>query len=156
MGRSVLLVKSGEGMVVRPKQMAVFAEEANQRFERHLADHLRERHGNLPVHTSTSTMPLKSIEDSDLLALVRECIDKARGWGLTWESSIAAFAVLMFLNGPDFDQQPAIRAELENRAVPADSLPDHVASAVPETVWQQVRADYHGGWQTKLGPGKSK
>ena len=141
-----LLRDSPSTMKIRPDQLAVFADRANAQFEHRLAAYLAQKHGNLIVYTKPALRRLRSIGVPELLPLVRHCIHRAKQWGMAWESSIAAFTVLMFINGPNFDQDPTVGAELQNPAVPADSLPDHLTKKIPELAWIRIRATYGRGW----------
>jgi len=133
-------------MEIRKDQLTTFKDRADAQFENRLTAHLSQRHGNLLVYTKPVPRRIRVLSLSELLPLVRVCIDRARRWGMAWESSIAAFTVLMFINGPNFDEDPAVRGELQNSAIPADSLPDHIAKAIPKTAWPRIRARYRHGW----------
>jgi hypothetical protein len=122
--------------------MAAFAAHTRVEFERRLADYLRAKHGRLLIPTPDGILPLGAIESTGLREMVAYGVRKARLYGMTWESALAAFTMMTLTVGPLFDEHPAVRSELRAREVPVNSIVDHARYAVSRNVWDDVRGDY--------------
>ena len=73
-------------MVIRRDQMDAFDGYAQGNFEQRLAEHVRTRYADRPVGTSAGACPVSGLSADCLLQMVRYSIDKAREYGITWES----------------------------------------------------------------------
>jgi len=80
--------------------------------------------------------------------MARFGVAKAKKYGLTWQSSLAGFTVLMFLYGPDFDRNPLVQRELTDATVPDEIRVDHLCAVIPDKVWDDIRRTQEpDGWQ---------
>lgn len=124
-------------ITVRQAQMNALQSAADEDFLRRCAEQLRERY---PALTNELTNEL-------LGKMVKQGIARARGHGLTWESSLFQFLELMLAIAPGFDDVPAIHARLQD--VSGTDL-DRMARLMNNTTfseWQQAAQEYYpGAW----------
>lgn len=81
----------------------------------------------------------RSLPDKLLFEMVRAGEDRARGHGLTWESSITAFVALMFEFSPNFDEHPRVAALLRDPLVDVNQRVRNLTRVVTHEVWREVR-----------------
>jgi hypothetical protein len=124
---------------IRSEQMEVFDAIRQRDFERQIAEHLKAQHGGIAIPTTNGPIAVSDLSTDNLVTMVRYCIAKARAYGVTWESGLAAYAVLAFRLGPNFDEHPAIRRELTNAAVPANSILDHLCCVISAKQWDEAK-----------------
>lgn len=130
-------------ITVQPHQMEALARQSERDFENRLIEHVRRtRRGQLKVPTPSGAITVAELPESKMREMVRCGIAKARRYGMTWQSSIAAFTVLMFDVGPNLDRHPVVHAELTHPDVPDQSRVEHLVAAVPPPVWHEVRKSY--------------
>jgi hypothetical protein len=114
---------------ISPRQMDAFAPLADALLVRRIVACARERDG---AWTSTP--------DSVLLARVADALQRARHHGLTWDISLADYALLDLDYGAAFARHPAVAAALDR--VTAAPQPDRafffIRSAVPQEVWNEL------------------
>ena len=80
-------------MQIRPDQMEPFQHQSQQAFEERLTAHIRERYGACLVMTSEGVFQVSELTEDCVLNMIVESINRARAYGLTWESSTAAYTV---------------------------------------------------------------
>jgi hypothetical protein len=129
-------------LTIRSTQMATLDQQAEQVFVHQLADYLRNTHANVTVRTPVATVPIAEMTAPALLELVSIGVDRARTYQLTWQSSLAAFVVLMFLAAPNFDRHPHVRQILEDTSVGSEDRVDEVCQQLPAAAWRQIRERY--------------
>lgn len=127
---------------IRGKQMEAFRSVAEADFVARTAEHLRAEHADAPVRLPEGELALSEIPEERLLELVRRGVERARAYGMTWESSITAFVVLTFVVAPNFDQHPVIRHVLADPDVPADTRLDGLWEQTTEENWQAAAEAY--------------
>ena len=88
---------------IRKEQVEVFQPSAEDAFVRRVVAELRTGYFDLVSHLPPSTLESR----------VRFGIEKGRSQGLTWESSLTGFVIIMFQFGPDFDELDPFRDALE-------------------------------------------
>jgi hypothetical protein len=135
---------------IRPEQIEVFQDVAEAAFERRIADYLREEHADevvtLPARQDeVREVEVKSLDDETLLAMVRAGIARARSHGMTWESSITAFVVLMFVVSPNFDSHRLIRRLLNDEETEPDARMDSLLELTTEENWEMAGRQYDAG-----------
>lgn len=86
-------------LIIRESQMKAFQGLADDAFVVRLVGHLKSNYSILVSGLSVETLTER----------VRHGIHQGRGHGLTWESSLAGFVILMFQLGPDFAQLEPFR-----------------------------------------------
>jgi hypothetical protein len=135
-------------MVIRGEQMKLFQAESKTRFITQLQAHLRSRYPGVSILTAKGPVPLIELADAALETMVRSGVARAKTYGLTWQSSLAGFTVLMFLYGPEFDRNPLVQRELTDPTVPDEARVDHLCKVIPDTAWDDIRgARQPDGWR---------
>lgn len=88
------------------------------------------RYNHLPV--------VYDLDDDELRMRVRHGVEKARRYGLTWESSLTIFVSHMLTIHPDFDKQPAILAVLTSPKIPGDEKMQALLGLVNDDQWEEA------------------
>ncbi len=78
------------------------------------------------------------LEDDELRFRARHGVEKARRYGLTWESSLTIFVSHMTTIHPAFDEQPAIQAVLVDEAIPGDEKMQALLGLVEDDEWEEA------------------
>lgn len=78
------------------------------------------------------------IDDEELHLRVRHGVEKARSYGLTWESSLTIFVSHMLTINPEFDKQPAIQAALVDPSIPGDEKMQALLGLVDDDEWEEA------------------
>jgi hypothetical protein len=132
---------------IRPEQMDSFAETAQAAFVRRVAVYLREKHSEVIVELPDATLAVKQIPEDMLCEMARRGVERAREYGMAWESSITAFVVLMFVAAPNFDDHPLIQRTLKDESIPPDSRIDQLWERTTDQNWEAVERGYDPqGW----------
>lgn len=126
-------------MILRAEQIEKFDEYSRKGFEERLARHVRMRYADVRVSMPAGVFPVSELPAECLAAMVRQSIEKARQYGISWESATASFTALMFVVGPNFDEHPAIRRELQDPDVPDNSKIDHLSLVISEATWRDAK-----------------
>jgi hypothetical protein len=127
---------------IRVEQYAAFQPVAETDFASRIAEHLRTEHARTVVRRTAGPTLISRFGDEELLTLIRSGIARARSHGLTWESSITAFVVLMFKAAPNFDQHPEIRALLTKDERPEDERLRALLQKTTSAAWTKIREQY--------------
>ncbi|WP_441286638.1 hypothetical protein ACSRUE_30445 [Sorangium sp. KYC3313] len=109
--------------------MEILRTDVESRFCNLVVEEVRRRYPD-------ATAPLS---EGEILAHVRSGVERARGHGLTWMSSIASFVELMFDVGPRFDEHPAVLRLLEDDDLPPDLRVEALVHRLTEQEWREVR-----------------
>ncbi len=82
-------------------------------------------------------------QDDELKRMVRVAIEKADSYGFVNADDQSAFVSIMFEVAPNFDDQPEIKAVLEEEQLPISYRLDKLWSdAIPDEVWEKAREEY--------------
>lgn len=132
---------------IRPAQIKAFTPAAEAAFERRVAVYLREEHAEevvtLPAGgDEVAELVVRDLDDETLLKMVRAGIARARSYGMTWESTITAFVVLMFAVAPNFDSHPLIRRVLEDTEVKPELRIEQLWEQTTEENWEVAAQGY--------------
>lgn len=127
---------------IRREQFEVFQPVAEAAFVRRVAEHLRETCADAVVQFPNEVILVKQIADERLRAVVSDGITRARAYGMTWESAVTAFVVLMFVAAPNFDKHPLIQRVLKDERVAANSRIDQLWERTTDENWEAVRKNY--------------
>jgi hypothetical protein len=90
--------------------MAAFDAYAEERFVDRAASYVRTEFGSA----------IDPIDDVELRAMVKNGIARARRHGITLESSLVRFLLLMFQVAPNFDEHPAFACVLADADLPEE------------------------------------
>lgn len=135
-------------LTIRSEQFAVFQPVAEHSFARRVAAHLRAQHGAIAVQLPDGVVTLAQLPNEKILSMVKSGIERARRYGLQWESSITAFVVVMFVAAPNFDEHPLIQRILRDDKLSPDLRIDHLWQHTSEQNWQAIKQRYDANaWQ---------
>ncbi len=138
-------------LVIRPEQMSVFKPAAEKNFENQIVKHLREQHSELTVHFVKGDSTVEQIPQDRLLEMVQQGIARARAYGITWETAIVGFIVLMFLIAPNFDDHPLIKRAISDESVPPNERIEHLQKVITEENWMAAKNNYNARfWELTL------
>ncbi len=129
-------------LTIRPEQMEAFKATAEAAFVRRVASYLRAKHGEVIVELPSATLAVKQISDERLCEIVRKGVERAREYGMTWESTLTAFVVLMFVTAPNFDDHPLIQRAMKDESIPPDSRIDQLWERTTDQNWEAVERSY--------------
>ena len=117
-------------MQITGKQMEALGRDAERDLEARIADHLRERHPGAVAALTAQALQLR----------IRASLARGRSHGLTWQSALAGFTVLMFELGPEFDRQPAFARALAIRLPDENARIKAVYANTGDEDWAAARA----------------
>lgn len=130
--------------------MAEIQASAEENFVRRIAAHLLERYAKTVVTLSDKKLPVDELPRETLLSLVRTGIERARGYGLSFESSIAGFCAVMFEVAPNFDQHKLSQVVLNDENIEPNARLDELFEILTESNWETIRKTYDAeAWQPK-------
>lgn len=133
---------------VRTQQMQVFQSVAETAFLHKLVEYFYQQHPQVAVQIGDNLTVICQIPEKELKVLVSNGIAYARTYGITSESSLAAFVVLMFVTAPNFDDHPLIKRLLEDEKVAPNDRIDSFWQHTTEQNWQVVKQNYNSKtWQ---------
>lgn len=134
-------------MIIRTAQFERLAAPAEQAFVDCLVDYLRKTYGQIIVRRGSGVSKLADCPDGSLRRMVVQGIVHGRSFGLTWESSLATFVILMFVSAPNFYEHAAVLRCLTDSSVIADLRIDFVTSVITQEVWKDIENGYDpGAW----------
>jgi len=93
-------------------------------------DHICEHHAE----------QVAELKDDEILRRAQVAVARARRYGFQEEGSYAAFAALMFLVAPNFDDQPAIQSWLANSRLKPDERMKQLMRNTREEDWEAAGA----------------
>src|SRR5258708_7547093 len=105
---------------IRHEQLKVFQPVTEAAFEERVIEYLRAEHAEAVVELSTGTVTLAELPDEPLRQTVRARLERARAYGMTWESTLTSFVALTFVVAEHFDDQPAIHRVLSDDQIEPD------------------------------------
>lgn len=124
-------------LTIRKQQMEIFQAEAEERFVDTLIAHLRRWHADKVI----------ALPEDILRWRVEYGIERARSYGITWESNIGAFLGLMFEISPRFDTQENTQQCLRDEAITPDWRIDVMMKKLVDEDWERATESDGGyGW----------
>ncbi|MEP6900566.1 MAG: hypothetical protein ABJA66_02385 [Actinomycetota bacterium] len=137
---------------IRAEQMSVIEAVTQENFVRRIVDHLLDEYPKAQVilpgdeKFTVDQLPAETLYD-----LVRTGIARARGYGITFESSIAAYTAVMFEVSPNFDTHRLCQVLLNDEEVEPNNRLDEVLNVLTEKNWESIRADYDpNAWKPEM------
>lgn len=127
---------------IRREQIKAFQPVADAAFVRRLAAHVRAEHAEAPVFLPEGETTVELLTDERLHEMVGRGVERARAYGMTWESSITAFVVLMFVSAPNFDDHPLLRRVLKDEQTDPDLRIERLWEQTSDDNWEQVEQNY--------------
>ncbi len=128
--RRIVAAREGEPVQISNNQMQALGANAEQDFERRIAQHLRDRHPGA----------IAPLTDIALRERITASLARGRARGLTWQSSLVGFVVLMFEIGPEFDEQPAFARALAMRMPDENARIRAIYGGTNDEDWEAARA----------------
>jgi hypothetical protein len=113
-------------LVMRLDQMSTLADEG---LADRLVDHLKLHHSKY----------VEGEERRGLREVVRQQLNRARAYDLTWESALTGFVALTFVLGPRFDQHPQVQAILTDSGIEANDRLHMLVASLSRSDWEDVR-----------------
>ena len=137
-------------MMIRAEQMTAFEDAAEEKFVRRIAAHLLENYASAVVRLPDSESKVSELPDETLHLLVKNSIERARKYELTFESSISAFTAIRFEVSPNFDKHRLSQVLLKDETIEPDARLDELLEVLTETNWEAIRGEYDvTDWQTE-------
>lgn len=137
-------------MQIRPEQLQVFEPVAKAAFARRVIDYVQDNYAGLIIQLPTGEFAVAQMADETLHQIVQNGIDRACGHGLSWESSLTAFVVLMFVVAPNFDEHPLFQLTLRDETVPPNARLGELMKRTTDKNWQAAKERYDASaWYPK-------
>lgn len=136
---------------IRNEQMSVIEAVAQEKFVRRIAAHLLKEYSKaVVILPDDKKFTVDELPEETLYDLVRTGMERARRYGLTFESSIAAFTAVMFEVAPGFDTHQLSQVLLNDEEVEPNARLDELLNVLTEKNWESIRADYDPqAWKPK-------
>jgi hypothetical protein len=129
-------------LTIRSKQLRAFQPAAEAAFIDRVAKHIRDNHSDAEVGLPSGKTVVERLPDRVLRKMVESGVASARRYGISWESTLTAFVVLMFVVAPNFDKHPILQRVLSDREIPPDSRLDGLWERTSEQNWEAARGSY--------------
>ena len=134
---------------IRRDQIELFQPDAEEAFVRRVMSYVRERHGGVIVKLPGGECAVSELADETLRPMVEGGIARAREYGMSWQSSLISFVLLMFLTAPNFDEHRAVYAYLRNERIDTDRRVNTMMDELPNPTWQEIEKLYEPrSWNT--------
>ena len=86
----------------------------------------------------TFLLHVHMLDDAELRTRVKHGIERARSYGLTWESSITIFVTHMLTINPEFDKQKTIKRVLLDADISVNSRMSAMLGLVDDEDWEEA------------------
>jgi hypothetical protein len=117
-------------LLIRKPQLEALRQDRVERFASFVRSHLAETYPHfLPRFPATVQR-----------RIVSNMLERAEGWGFTWQSNLLAYCQLMISIAANFDDEPRIRAALTRTRSDADAAMSQLPRSVPEDAWTRAEA----------------
>jgi hypothetical protein len=101
-----------------------------QQRDARLAGHLREHHAHL----------VSALSDEELARRVKVGVRRAGEHGIDWDSSLAAYLIIMLRAAPNFDEHRTMRAILGYAGLAPNLRVEALTKVTTEEDWREVVA----------------
>jgi hypothetical protein len=120
-------------LVIRQAQIDALTMGSDEEFVEFLVNHVKEEDPELE----------NEYDDETLREMVRGGIKRAKSHDFSTAEDLTVFVSLMFEIAPNFDEQPEIKAVLDNDKIqPEDRLEALWTEVVPEEAWEKAEENY--------------
>lgn len=127
---------------VRLTQLETFRTSVEETFSKRVAAYLLHHHPDLTVKIPAGTFTIKTLPPATLHTMVRTSLKRARTYGISWQSKLVAFVVLMFAVAPNFDEHPRVRAILLREKIPPNERIDQLWDLTSNQDWEAIEQRY--------------
>ncbi|AKT38367.1 hypothetical protein [Chondromyces crocatus] len=117
-------------MKLLEQQADVLRETRARQRDVRLAEHLRTHHEDL----------VASLDGAELLRRVQIGVRRAAAHGITWDSTLAAYLVLMLRVAPNFDEHPIASEVLRADAIEPNLRVDALIASTDDEHWEEIAA----------------
>jgi hypothetical protein len=132
-------------LTIRSDQVQAFGSVADALFVDRVLQYLQEHHADARIELEEGPAIVQELPDEMLREFIRNGIERARAFGLTHESALAAFVVLQFETAPNFDEHPLLHRALADDRVDANQRIDRLMEKATEENWKAVKESYDSG-----------
>ena len=80
------------------------------------------------------------LDEEELRLRVKHGIERARSYGLTYESSITTFVANMITINPEWDKHPAVQKALHDTELPVNSRIPAMMGCISDEEWEEAAA----------------
>ncbi len=130
-------------MIIRQAQIEAFQEDADRNFVEKIADYLRSNHAALTVRLSSEeSLVVSAMPAETLRRLVSNGVAQAKEYGLTLETTLTSFVVMMFIASPNFHVYPAVNLILRDENIEPNHRTDRLVEVITEEEWKNVQESY--------------
>lgn len=129
-------------MIIRNKQIGKFQETADRDFINRVTNYIRGKHKDVFVKIDQENILLNKVSRDILQKLVSNGIRRARQYGITSESGLTSFVVIMFMVAPNFDEHPSFQKVLTNQDIEPNSRVDRLLNFTTEEDWETAKQQY--------------
>lgn len=120
-------------LIIRQEQIDNLIKGTDEEFVEFLVDYVKEDYPDLE----------EEYDDETLRRMVRGGIKRAESHGLETAEDLTAFVAVMFEIAPNFDEQPEIKAVLDDLETPPNERFDKLWSpVVSEEAWEEALENY--------------
>ncbi len=135
---------------IRDEQMAAFEETAEAAFAKSTVAYLRENHADTIVQLPSGKCKVAHLPDEVIYEMVWDSFQKAKAYGIDWQSTLRSFTVIRFIAAPNFDDHPIIKRLLKDENVPANERVDKLWENTTEQNWEAIEKNYNPeAWNLK-------
>lgn len=106
-----------------------------EKFIDFMVEHLRQDQGEAEFIDNN---PMEDVRD-----MIRNGMNKAKGYGFYTAGDLAAFISLMFEAVPNFDEHPELHAILTDDKIPVDERIDRLFDDSLEKAWEEVEQQHY-------------
>ncbi len=107
-----------------------------------MVSYFRLRHGETIVRLPSGEAALGSLKETLVAQMARAGVARARRYGLSGQSAIAAFLAVMVETAPNFDDDPYLHRYLLDTDVPPNARLDHLMERAMDLDWIAVKEAY--------------
>ncbi|MCB2261455.1 MAG: hypothetical protein LGR52_00675 [Candidatus Thiosymbion ectosymbiont of Robbea hypermnestra] len=115
-------------MRINKKQYEAFLPKDDAEFLEFSVDHVME-----DCAPNVGRLPRSSVKD-----MTASGLERARGWGLTDTRALLAFVSVMWEIGPNFDEEPTLRAYLASAEGSPEDRFNRMIDAAPDSAWERA------------------
>ncbi len=116
-------------LVIRQEQTDTLIMGSDDEFVEFLVEHVKEEHPDLS----------DNYDDNALREMVKHGIKRAKSHQLSTAEDLTAFVSIMFEIAPNFDEQPQIKAVLDDEQFPPESRIERLwTDIVSEEAWEEA------------------
>jgi hypothetical protein len=126
-------------MKIRREQLNAFQEVADDAFVRRVINYVQEKHGTLTIELPSGKFLISDLSDETLSRLAHNGIIQARKYGMSWESTLTSFVLIMFMTAPNFHQHPIINRILRDESIEPNMRIDRLLEHVTGANWQAAK-----------------